>query len=140
MRPTENRLRIGQVAAAVGVSNDTLRYYERIGLLPKPGRTASGYRVYGRSILDRVEFIRKAQCMGFNLDQIKSILSERDRGNAPCESVVAMTRQRLSEVESELKQLRTTRRSLKRYLSEWNDEAANCAAEEFCSLITRSET
>lgn len=137
----DNGLRIGQLADATGVTSDTVRFYERQKLLPKPSRMGGGYRIYDRDAVGRLNFIRKAQRMGFSLDQIKSIFSERDRGKAPCESVLAMTRKRLEEVETELKHLQKTRRSLNRYLKEWENsgDASPCAAEEFCSLITRSE-
>jgi len=131
--------RIGQAARAAGVTTDTIRYYEREKLLPRPERTSGGYRVYGTAEVDRLKFIRKAQRMGFSLEQIRAILRERDRGNAPCDSVIRMTRQRLAEVEDEIKQLQSTRRSLKRYLAEWDgDQPDCCAAEEFCSLIARA--
>lgn len=133
----EEPLRIGQAAKAAEVTADTIRYYEQQKLLPRPRRTSGGYRVYGTGTIDRLKFIRKAQRMGFSLGQIRAILRERDRGNAPCDSVIRMTRQRLADVEAELKQLRSTRRSLKRYLTEWDDGSDCCAAEEFCSLIAR---
>lgn len=140
MASTDDRLRIGQLANTAEVTTDTVRFYEQQKLLPKPKRTGGGYRIYDRDTVDRLNFIRKAQRMGFSLDQIKSILSERDRGKAPCDSVVAMTRQRLEEVGAELKHLQKTRRSLNRYLKEWGDSGnANCcAAEDFCSLIAEA--
>lgn len=131
-------LRIGQAAKAAGVSADTIRYYEREKLLPRPRRTSGGYRVYDTGTIDRLKFIRKAQRMGFSLEQIRAVLRERDLGNAPCDSVIRMTRQRLEDVEAELKHLQSTRRSLKRYLAEWDSAGSDCcAAEEFCSLIAR---
>lgn len=141
MPKAENTLLIGQLAAATRASADTIRYYERLKLLPKPKRTAGGYRAYDPKAADRLNFIRKAQRMGFTLEQIKSILAERDRGKAPCDSVLRMTRQRLADVEAELAHLQSVRRSLKRYLKDWNDDevASCCAAEDFCSLIANAK-
>lgn len=136
----ESGLRIGQLADIAGVTPDTIRFYERQKLLPAPKRTTSGYRKYFRDTVARLNFIRKAQRMGFSLDQIKTILYQRDRGNAPCDSVIGMTRQKLKEVEAELKLLQKTRRQLTQYLKNWESEDSGscCAAEEFCSLISKT--
>lgn len=68
-------LKIGEVAARCGLSRDTLRYYERLGLLPKPLRTSSGYRLYEARIVERLSFIKRAQSFGFTLEEIKHMLS-----------------------------------------------------------------
>ena len=73
-------MRIGELAGRLGVNPKTIRYYESIGLLPDPGRTPSGYRVYDEDAVDRLRFIRTAQRLGVTLDEVKEILGFRERG------------------------------------------------------------
>jgi len=80
-------MRIGAVAAAAGVGVQTLRYYERRGLLAASRRTPAGYREYGPDAIRRVAFIRRAQAMGFTLDEIRALLALRVRARGRCESV-----------------------------------------------------
>jgi DNA-binding transcriptional MerR regulator len=78
-------LRVGELAEAVGVTADTVRYYERAGLRPAPARTASGYRTYDASAVDRMRFIQGAQRLGLRLSDIQQLLTVRDTGTCPCE-------------------------------------------------------
>jgi DNA-binding transcriptional MerR regulator len=78
----------GEHAKAVGVSTDTLRHYERKGVLPRPKRSPNGYRQYPQASLDRVLIVRQALAVGFTLDELAQIFGERDRGGAPCRKVV----------------------------------------------------
>lgn len=80
----------GELAAAAGVSTDTLRHYERKGVLPKPNRASNGYRRYPANALERVRLIRNALAVGFTLDELSRFLSERDQGGAPCGAVRAL--------------------------------------------------
>src|ERR1044072_5631145 len=76
-------LRIGEVARRSGVGIEALRFYERRGLLGRPARTESNYRVYDESVLERLDFIRRAQAVGFTLDEIGEILAESAGGRSP---------------------------------------------------------
>ena len=76
----------GELARLAGVSTDTLRHYERKGLLPAPQRAANGYRQYAAGSLDRVRLIRRALAIGFTIDELAVILKERDRGHAPAQA------------------------------------------------------
>src|SRR3972149_1456098 len=96
---TNKRLFIGQLAQLVGVGVDTVRFYERAGLLQRPERTAAGYRLYAPEALARLRFIRKAQALGFTLDEIKRILSLRGQGAATCRCVIAIAGATLSDTE-----------------------------------------
>ena len=78
-------MRIGELANVVGLSPDTIRYYERVDLLPPPARTPSGYRIYSTQAVDRLRFIQGAQRLGLKLDDIRDLLSVRDTGACPCE-------------------------------------------------------
>jgi DNA-binding transcriptional MerR regulator len=99
---TSGRLRVGELADAVGVSSDTIRYYERAGLLPAPQRTPGGYRAYGDDALDRLRFIQGAQRLGLRLDDIRDLLAVRDTGICPCEPAEQHLRRRLAELDAQM--------------------------------------
>jgi len=101
----ERGLRIAELARAVGVPTDTVRYYERIGLLPPPRRTAGGYRDYDPQAVDRLQFIQGAQRLGSRLADIGHLLSVRDTGTCPCEPAEDLLRRRLAEVDAEIARL-----------------------------------
>jgi DNA-binding transcriptional MerR regulator len=102
---TSGRLRVGELADAVGVSTDTIRYYERAGLLPAPQRTPGGYRAYGEGALDRLRFIQGAQRLGLRLDDIRDLLAVRDTGVCPCEPAEQHLRRRLAELDAQMARL-----------------------------------
>ena len=102
----EKPLLIGRLAKLSGVKPDTVRFYERSGLLPKPSRTASGYRVYNDAALNQVRFIRKAQSLGFSLEEIRRIINLRGHGTETCRYVIAMAEATLAATENKLKELR----------------------------------
>jgi DNA-binding transcriptional MerR regulator len=117
------------------VKPDTVRFYERSGLLPKPERMASGYRVYDEAALAQLRFIRKAQSLGFALDEIRRILSLRGQGRETCRCVVAMAEATLSETELRLEQLQKFRDALAANLKRWRRQTRGPLAAEFCALI-----
>jgi DNA-binding transcriptional MerR regulator len=102
-------LRIGELAEASGVAPDTIRYYERTGLLPPPARTPSGYRAYDAGAMDRMRFIQGAQRLGLRLRDIGDLLAIRDTGICPCEPAERLLRRRMSEVDSEMARLSALR-------------------------------
>lgn len=137
-RSLEGRtLRIGEVAEATGVSVEALRFYERRGLLGRPARTASGYRVYDEGVLERLAFIKRAQALGFSLDEIAEILQMRGRGEAPCLEVRAAARRKLAELDLRLRELRRYRNELSRTLDDWDERGID--EGKFCGLIEHSD-
>ena len=102
-------LRVGELAAAAGVAADTIRYYERAGLLPAPPRTAAGYRDYDASAVDRLQFIQGAQRLGLRLRDIADLLAVRDEGVCPCEPAEELLRRRLAELDAEMARLAALR-------------------------------
>jgi Predicted transcriptional regulators len=102
-------LRVAELAAAVGVAPDTVRYYERTGLLPAPARTAAGYRVYDGDAVDRLRFIQGCQRLGLRLREIRDLLAIRDTGVCPCEPAEQLLRRRLAELDDEMARLATLR-------------------------------
>ncbi len=136
-RPNGGRyLRIGEVAERSGVSVEALRFYERRGLLGRPARTGSGYRVYEPAVLERLAFIKRAQAIGFSLDEITEILGIRADGESPCHHVRTLARHKLTELDERLRALRRYRRELAKLLHEW--DARGTAEGQFCGLIEHS--
>jgi len=115
--PENVGLRIGQVASLAGVSTHTLRYYERVGVLPHPARSASGYRMYPREAVEQLAFIRKAQALGLKLSDVREVLEISSGGRQPCDHVRGLIDARLREVESRLRELRELRQTLRETLA-----------------------
>lgn len=105
-------LRIGQLAERVGVSAKTIRYYEQIGLLPVPVRSAGGYRLYGGEDESRLRFIAAGRRVDFALGEIKEMLALRDQGHPPCRYVASRVEHRIADVEQQQAQLRTLKADL----------------------------
>ena len=119
-------LKAGELAERVGVSKDTLRFYERRGLLPRPERTANNYRAYPPEAVARVLWIRKILAAGFTVEELARILAERDRGGVPCRKVRDLGAEKLVELEERLRDLTASRDNLRDLLAEWDrrlDEA-----------------
>ena len=96
----------------MGVNPKTIRYYESIGLLPEPERTASGYRDYEEDAVERLTFIRTAQRLGITLDEVKEILGFRDRGEGPCTYVRGVLDAQLSTIDRRIAELEGLRDQL----------------------------
>ncbi|HZV17834.1 MAG TPA: helix-turn-helix domain-containing protein [Sphingobium sp.] len=103
---------IGELGKATGTKVETVRYYERIGLLPAPPRTRSNYRSYGEAELGRLSFIRRARDLGFSLDQVRALLSLGDDRARDCSTVDALARDHLADVERKITDLEALRREL----------------------------
>ncbi len=99
-----------------------------------PARTASGYRAYDAGVLDRLTFIRKAQTLGFSLDEIRRIIAESKAGESPCEEVREIVRQRLVELDERLRQMRRYRKELAETLAVW-DAKEEVVEGDICGLI-----
>src|SRR5919201_131088 len=102
----DNLLKVGAVAKAAGVGVQTLHYYERLGLLPRPQRSMANYRLYSSDVIRRVKFIKKAQALGMTLDETKEILALKDRGRAPCRKVVELGEKHFADIDARLARLR----------------------------------
>ena len=112
--PAESGLTTGALAEAAGVGRETVRFYERKGLLPEPPRTTSGYRDYPLESVGRLRFIRRAQGLGFTLDEIADLLALRVDEVAACGTVEARAREKLASVADKLTELRRMKKALER--------------------------
>jgi DNA-binding transcriptional MerR regulator len=117
---SKTTLKIGAVAAQSGVSIETLRFYEKTGVLDKPQRTGNGYRVYDGSVLDRLAFIKRTKLLGFTLGEIREIISEARHGQDPCEFVRSAVGRKLRQAEEMVKEIRRYRKELAKVLREWD--------------------
>ena len=117
--PIEQPLLSGQLASRARVSTDTLRHYERKGLLVSD-RAANGYRKYPPEALARVRLVRHALSVGFSLDELASFLEVRDRGGAPCRQVRALAARKLEELEARIGALQLLREDLRMLLKNWD--------------------
>lgn len=113
-------LRSSELARLAGVSTDTLRHYERKGVLERPRRSPNGYRAYSPQALDRVRLVRRALAVGFTLDELARILRERDTGVAPCRQVRELAATKLAFVEERLKEFAAVRDELRATLKDWD--------------------
>lgn len=110
-------MRIGKLAAEADVNIQTLRYYERRGLLSAPERLASGYRVYGRDAVQRVRFVRRAQELGFTLQEISDLLTLWNDSAKSCRAVEGRARAVLERIDRKIADLRRMRRGLGQYVT-----------------------
>src|SRR5215475_4964394 len=115
-------IKIGEVARRAGVGVETLRFYERSGLLDRPARTEGGYRLYDARALRTLEFIKRAQSLGFTLEEIKRIIAENRAGQRPCARARETVRRRLAELDKRMAQIRRYRDALATTLKEWDEK------------------
>jgi DNA-binding transcriptional MerR regulator len=130
-------LKIGEVSKRSGVGVEALRFYEKSGLLDRPSRTYSGYRVYDEDVLERLAFIKQAQALGFSLDEIRRIIDDARKGESPCDEVREIVRRRMEELDERLRELQKYRRELKQTLDEW--DKVGRAPGHICGLIEGSD-
>lgn len=116
-------LKIGEICKITGTTVSTLRYYEEIGLVHPASKSSAKYRYYKKDDIQLIIFIKKAQNIGFALDEIKLILSERSSGKSPCPKVRDLAQRKIIELRDKIKDLKLIERDLKRYI-------LNCCHEE----------
>ena len=125
-------LTVSALASRVGLSADTVRYYERVGLLPEPTRSAAGYRLYDEAAVARLRLIKGAQRAGLRLREIGELLQVADQGQCPSGHTEALLRDRLAEVRTELERLRALEADLTRLLEE---EPSSCCPETTTAVV-----
>ncbi len=130
-----------EVAGLTGVSTDTLRHYERKGLLDLPPRTSNGYRRYPADAVERVQLIQRALTIGFTLNELADVLNERQRGGAPCHVVRTLVGERLEDLDRQLHDLKALRQDLQLMLESWDAKLLKTPtgqrADLLSTLVTR---
>jgi DNA-binding transcriptional MerR regulator len=116
----DQRLRIGELARRSGVSADTIRYYERIGVLAKAARTSAGYREYGEAAIQQVRLVQNALHFGLSLKQVGGFLGVRRAGGAPCKKVRAAGGEILASIERQIAELTLFQQSIRETLEVWD--------------------
>jgi MerR family copper efflux transcriptional regulator len=122
-------MRIGELARQTGVAADTIRYYEKIGLLPKPARTSGGYRAYPDGAINRIRIIRNAVQLGFPLREIAKVLRVRDAGGAPCRQVRDYATALVQTIEQRITELQAERASMLVMIAAWDRKLASTRGE-----------
>jgi MerR family mercuric resistance operon transcriptional regulator len=124
-------LKIGQVAERGGVNLQTIRYYEREGLLPEPPRLASGYRMFPEIAVRRVRFIKRAQELGFSLAEIRDLLSLRDDAGAGARQMRERTKAKIADIEQKIRTLR----AMKDALNRMTEKSPGCGPLSECPIL-----
>ena len=135
--PSRGSLKIGEVSQLSGIGIEALRFYERSGLLGNPVRSESNYRLYDEGVLERLTFIKKAQTLGFSLDEIGRIIKDAQSGASPCDDVREIVRRRLDELDGRMREMRRYRKELAETLSEW--DKIGRAPGHICGLIESAD-
>ena len=129
-------LKRGELAKRCGVNIETLRYYEKRGLLASPARSASGYRLYSTDDASRIRFIKNAQRVGFTLNDIEELLKLRVEKNRPCKSVLTKTQVKLKEVDKKIAGLKSMRKVLGRLI----DRCERAEPTSDCPILASFES
>lgn len=128
---------IGEISTLTGVDRQTIRFYERQGLLPAPGRAANGYRSYDQAVVARLQFIRAAQAAGLTLAEITSTLRLRDAGETPCAHVSLLLEQKLIDVRARQTELAALAAELGQLIKTSRDlSPTDCSDADICHIIT----
>jgi len=114
--------RSSELAQQAGVSTDTLRFYEREGLLAKPPRTNGNYRSYPAEALQRVRLVRGGLSLGFSVAELRQVLAVRDRGGIPCMQVRQLAQSKLEAIEQDIRELQSLRKVLQKALRNWDEK------------------
>ncbi len=128
------RLRIGEVAKQTGLAVGALRYYESLGLLTSE-RGNNGYRYYSPEAVRQVQFIKKAQAIGFSLEEIGEVLNLHERGDVPCRLVQSLLQEKIEHLESQIRQMTEFKAELEDYRERWASNQPQLSLGDICPLI-----
>lgn len=126
---TDKALTIGRLARTVGVNVETVRYYQRLGLVREPARPVSGYRVYPRETIGRIHFIKRAQGLGFSLREIARLL---ELGDGHCSDVRAQAEYRRQQIDARIRELELMKTSLDRLIG----KCRNTGSSHRCPIVS----
>lgn len=128
-------LLIGELADLTEVSRDTLRHYERKGVLPHPVRSPNGYRLYSARLVDRVKLIRHSLAVGFTLDELARIFAERKGGNVPCREVYSLVVSKLENVKLRIAEMEILRGDLEGLVLDWTEKLEDVSENTAVHLL-----
>lgn len=134
-KPKKEFLLIGELAEAAGISTDTVRHYERNGVITKPRRAANGYRLYQSNALEQIVLVRRAMAVGFTLKELAEIFAERDKGNPPCRKVRAIAAAKLADLENHLRETKILHAELGKTIRDWDEQLALQTDENPAKLL-----
>ncbi|CAN5883850.1 hypothetical protein BH24ACI1_BH24ACI1_10410 [soil metagenome] len=128
-------LLVGELAESAGVSTDTVRHYERNGVISKARRAANGYRLYRSDALEQIVLVRRAIAVGFTLKELAEIFAERDKGNPPCRKVRAIAAAKLADLENHLHEIKILHAELGKTIAVWDEQLAQQSNENPAKLL-----
>ena len=131
----DDALLVGELAARCGVSSDTIRHYESLGVIGRASRGANGYRRFPPQAADRVRLVRRALAIGFTLEEIARIFRRREAGQAPCREVRALASGKLSELRRRIEELCALRDELATIIERWDERLAETPEGEPAFLL-----
>ncbi len=130
----QEKLKIGTLAKQTDVAVGALRYYEELGLLSSE-RGTNGYRYYPHSAIKQVHFIKKAQALGFSLEDIGQVLTVHQKGDVPCQLVQSLLQDKIEQLERQIQEMQTFKRDLITYRDRWSSTEPRPAPDDICPLI-----
>ena len=128
-------MRIGEIARACEVSVDTIRHYEREGVIPSSIREANGYRRFPDNTIDRVRLVRRALSIGFTLKELSKIFRDRAQGKVPCHEVQALAKRKLADIETRMREMAIVRETLIATIGKWDARLEGTAPGELAHLL-----
>ena len=128
------RLKIGEVSKQTGAAVGTLRYYESLGLIESK-RGENRYRYYSTEAIKQVRFIKKAQSLGFLLEDISEVLNVHQKGDIPCELVQSILQEKIEKLDTQIQEMKTFKKGLERYRDSWADSTPHPQPGDICPLI-----
>ena len=128
------QLKIGEVSKQTGIAVGALRYYEDLGLL-RSTRGANGYRYYRANAVHQVQFIKKAQALGFSLEEVGEVLNVYAQGDVPCEMVRSRLEDKIAQLEEKIKNTIAFKQELERYRDQWAASPPQAKPDDICPLI-----
>jgi DNA-binding transcriptional MerR regulator len=140
MATSDEAMFIGEVARRAGLNPKTIRFYEEVGLLPRPARSQSGYRLYRAEALEQLAFVRTAQSLGLTLAQIKGLMECRPRAEPPCDCLGELLKEKIADIDDRMEMLRRARERLEEALLHWDEKCAQPGAAPAATICSCIET
>jgi DNA-binding transcriptional MerR regulator len=129
---------VRDVAKRCKVASSTVRYYTKIGLISPCGKTESGYKLYDKQAIEKIEFIKKAKKLGFTLDEIKVVIDTAESGRAPCKHVISFLKMKKERIEKRMEFLKEFKKRIEKVLRRWEGKLGRCGGK-ICAIVEEIE-